>query len=359
MTAGQSLADGAAGIALWHLEAGRWEAAYAALQQATADGVSATDNASLYYGVPALAFVLAASDRPALTRARAVAAAGTATVTHRRLDTAHRRIDQRQQPAYAEFDLIRGLTGLGVALRRIGDLDLLREVLTYLVRLTEPIGALPGWWCPHGPNRAEAAPAGGHSNHGIAHGITGPLALLALTLRDGITVDGHIQAIIRICQWLDTWQRRTNTGPWWPQTITLDDLRRGDPSQRRPLRPSWCYGTPGIARAQQLSALALGDTARQHLAESALIACLNDPTQIAQLTDRSLCHGTAGLLATARRIAADALTPIPVARLRRLHQQAAVAASDGPAGLLDGTSGAALATTGTTRTSWDACLLLC
>ncbi|WP_406071166.1 lanthionine synthetase C family protein [Micromonospora sp. NBC_01638] len=358
MTTGQSLADGAVGLALWHLETGRWNAAYDALQQATADGVSATDNASLYYGVPALAFVLAASDHPALTRAQAVAAAGTATATRRRLQTAHRRIDQRQQPAYAEFDLIRGLTGLGVVLRRIGDLDLLREVLTYLVRLTEPIGELPGWWCRHGPNRTGPGPAGGHSNHGIAHGITGPLALLALTLRDGIAVDEQTQAINRICQWLDTWQRHTNTGPWWPQTITLDDLDRGYPSERGPLRPSWCYGTPGIARAQQLTALALGDTTRQRVAESVLIACLNDPTQIGQLTDRSLCHGTAGLLTTARRIAADSLTPIPLARLQRLHQQGPGAASE-PAGFLDGTSGAALAATGTTKTSWDACLLLC
>ncbi|MEU4472466.1 lanthionine synthetase C family protein [Micromonospora sp. NPDC023888] len=358
MNAGQSLADGAVGIALRHLETGRWNAAYTALEQATADGVNATDNASLYYGVPALAFVLAASDHPALTRARAVAAAGTATVARRRLRTAHRRIDQRQQPAYAEFDLIRGLTGIGVVLRRVGDLDLLREVLTYLVRLTEPIGELPGWWCPHGASRTEAGSAGGHSNHGIAHGITGPLALLALTLRDGTTVDGHTQAINRICQWLDTWQRHTNTGPWWPQTITLDDLDRGDLSQRGPLRPSWCYGTPGLARAQQLTALALGDATRQRLAESAIVACLNDPTQVGQLTDRSLCHGTAGLLTTARRIAADACTPIPLAPLQRLHQQAPEA-TDELAGFLDGTSGAALAAIGTTKTSWDACLLLC
>ncbi|WP_329428139.1 hypothetical protein OG339_01690 [Streptosporangium sp. NBC_01495] len=45
MTAGQSLAEGAAGIALLHLEVGRWEAAYAALEQAIADGVS---GATLY-----------------------------------------------------------------------------------------------------------------------------------------------------------------------------------------------------------------------------------------------------------------------------------------------------------------------
>ncbi|WP_322770107.1 lanthionine synthetase LanC family protein, partial [Frankia sp. Cr1] len=171
--------------------------------------------------------------------ATATAAAGTATLTRRRLEAAHRRIDSRQRPRFAEYDLIRGLTGLGVVLRRIGDLDLLRDVLTYLVRLTDPIDGLPGWWCPHGPNRNQTGPVGGHSNHGIAHGICGPLALLALTLSDGITVDGHAEAITRICQWLDTWVRQASGGSWWPEIVTLDDLHRGEARQPGPLRPSW------------------------------------------------------------------------------------------------------------------------
>lgn len=212
MTAGQSLAEGAAGIALLHLETGRWTAACAALEEAVADGVSIAGNASLYYGAPALAFVLASSDHPGLARAKTAAAEGTATVTRRRLLAAHRRIDRRRRPQYAEYDLIRGLTGLGVALRRIGDLDLLREVLAYLVRLTDPIGHLPGWWCRTGPGRNQPAPEGGHGNHGIAHGITGPLALLALTYLDGVRVDGHTEAIERITGWLDAWRQHTDDG---------------------------------------------------------------------------------------------------------------------------------------------------
>ncbi|WP_329260799.1 lanthionine synthetase C family protein [Actinoallomurus sp. NBC_01490] len=357
MTAGQSLAEGPVGIALLHLETGRWGPARQALEQAVAGGVSIADSASLYYGAPALAFVLAGSDHPNLAQARAVAAAGTATVTRRRLEAAHRRIDQHHPPQhYAEFDLIRGLTGLGVTLRRIGYLDLLRDVLAYLVRLTEPIGGLPGWWCTTGPNYQQPPPVGGHSNHGIAHGVTGPLALLALAMRDGVTVDGHTEAITRICQWLDTWEQRADSGAWWPQIITLDDIRRGEPSQRSPLRPSWCYGTPGIARAQQLAARALGDTTRQHNAETAFTGCVNDPAQTARLIDRSLCHGTAGVLAVGHRITADALTSIPLTSLRHLHQHATTAA-DEPAGFLDGSAGAALAVAGTTIL-WDACLLL-
>ncbi|TYB47817.1 lanthionine synthetase C family protein [Actinomadura chibensis] len=357
MSTEQNLAEGAVGIALLHLETGAWEAAYTALQEAVSSGVSTAAGASLFYGAPALAFVLASSNRADLTRAKAIVATGTATVTRRRLEAAHRRIDRRRRPAYAEFDLIRGLTGLGVALRRIGALDLLREVLTYLVRLTEPLDGLPGWWCPTGPNRSKPGPAGGHSNHGMAHGITGPLALMALTMNDGIHVNGQPAALARICQWLDRWERHTDSGQaWWPQIITLDELRRGDTDQQSPLRPSWCYGTPGIARAQQLTARALGDTARQRKAETAFAACVSDPGQLARLTCRGLCHGTAGLLAAGRRIAADALTPIPVAPLLDLHRQAA--APDEPPGFLDGTAGAQLTATGIT-TSWDACLLLC
>jgi hypothetical protein len=245
---------------------------------------------------------------------------------------------------------------LGVVLRRVGKHDVLRDVLDYLVRLTESQGDLPGWWCSHGPDRNRAAPPGGHSNHGMAHGITGPLALLAVTARYGITVEGHRAAIRRICQWLDTWQRHTNTGVWWPQTIVLDDLRRGEPSQSGPLRPSWCYGTPGIARAQQLAGRALNDPAREHLAAHALVACVNDPAQLASLTDRSLCHGTGGILVTARRIAEDALEPMPVAILQVAHD--AKASVGAQPGLLDGETGAALASAGTSTTSWDSCLLV-
>jgi hypothetical protein len=357
MTNAQSLADGPAGVALLHLETGSTPAAHEALRCATVGGVSIAGGASLYYGAPAIAFVLASTSAPGLAHARAITADGTAIVTRRRLDAAHRRIDQRQLSHYAEYDLIRGLTGLGVALRRTGDHDLLCHVLDYLVRLTEPVGTLPGWWCRNAPGRAEPLSAGGHANFGMAHGIAGPLALLALTHRDGIIVDGQTTAITRICRWLDTWQQHANGSAWWPQTLTLAELHRSRPAQQSPLRPSWCYGTPGIARAQQLAALALNDTARQQLAETVFTTCIADPSQTRLLTGRGLCHGTAGLLATARRIACDASTPIPLAPLQDLHRQAPAAPSE-TTGLLDGTAGADLATAGTTATSWDACLLL-
>lgn len=179
---------------------------------------------------------------------------------------------------------------------------------------------------------------------------------MALTMLDGMEVDGQRAAITRICQWLDDWERQSGVGAWWPEIITLDELRRSDTSQPGPLRPSWCYGTPGIARAQQLAARALNETARQRMAETAFAACVNDPGQLDRLIDRGLCHGTGGLVAAGRRISADALTPIPVTPLLNLHQQAAATLNE-PPGFLDGTAGADLAAAGI-ATSWDTCLLL-
>ena len=363
MKPGQSLSGGAAGVCLLHIERARkgtasWEAVRPALTEAVADGADITDGACLYFGAPALSFVLhGAVGCPGIGRATATVDAGTAMVTRRRLEAAHRRIDRRERPRFGEYDLIGGLTGLGVVLRRNGDLDLLRDVLRYLVRLTEPIDGLPGWWCPTGPHRDRAGPVGGHGNHGIAHGVTGPLALLALALNDGVEVDGQSEAIMRVCRWLDAWERRTDSGSWWPEIVTLDDLRRGETVRHGPPRPSWCYGAPGIARSQQLAARALGDLVRQSRAEAAFIGCVKDSAQFGRLVDRGLCHGTAGLLAVGRRIAADALTPIPLSPLLRLHRRA-VAAADEPVGFLDGSAGAELAVAGNTSL-WDACLLLC
>jgi len=357
MTDGQSLADGAAGTALLHLETGERAAAFTALQEAVAEGATVADNASLYYGAPAIAFVLAASSWPELAGAAGVAADGTAIVTRRKLGAAHRRIDERRRPDYSEYDLIRGLTGLGVVLRRIGNHDLLHDVLTYLVRLTETLRSLPGWWCSNGPSRDQPDPAGGHGNHGLAHGITGPLALLALTYLDGVHVEGQVAAMNRILSWLDVWEQRSIDGAaWWPQTLTRAELEHRTPKQPGPGRASWCYGTPGVARAVQLAARAVDDALRQRHAEVAFAACIADPAQTGLLTDRGLCHGTAGLLSTGRHIAADALTPIPLAHLRALHD--ATAAGDEGAGFLDGRTGADLVTAGR-ATAWDECLLLC
>lgn len=219
----------------------------------------------------------------------------TSTPSEVRLRRAHERIDAEQLPVLREYDLIRGLTGIGAyLLHRHHGGELLHSVLFYLVRLTEPRridgDTMPGWWTANAPNDQPSPQLpGGHGNLGMAHGIAGPLALLCTALWHGITVVGQVDAIGRICAWLDQWRTGTGRRAWWPETVSATDQRAGTVRQTGPGRPSWCYGTPGRARAQQLAGLALADERRQHHAEQALAGCITDEGQLAQLQrDRGL-----------------------------------------------------------------------
>ncbi|WP_034268165.1 lanthionine synthetase C family protein [Haloechinothrix halophila] len=356
----QSLAEGPAGAALLALERG--DDARSWLAAILAEPIMAhPDDASLFEGAPAVAFTLTATGP---SRALTTLDAHVEAITRSRLEAAHRRIHSGRPPAKREFDLVAGLTGLGVyLLHRHGDSDLLRDVITYLVRLTETgADGLPGWWALDGPTGPGPEWSGGHGNLGMAHGIAGPLALLSLALRRGIRVHGQTDAVRRICRWLDRFRCGHAPHVWWPGAITRSEHDHGDAARSGPHRPSWCYGTPGIARAQQLAGLALGDSHRQCLAETALAWCATDEAQLTQLSDASLCHGWAGLLHTVWRAG------VHNERLRAAVPHLLDGLADSllrqpTPGLLVGETGALLAqhaaTTNTQPvTQWDTCLLL-
>ncbi|MFJ6138624.1 lanthionine synthetase C family protein [Kitasatospora sp. NPDC092286] len=375
----QSLSKGAAGVAVLHGLRARAQLAdtapvHAWLARATRDDLSVGTGAGLWFGAPAVAFALTVATPGRYPGAAARLHQAVTRLTADRLTAADQRMDAALRPSPYEFDLTRGLSGLGAYLLRADPgSGLLRRVLVYLVRLTHPIAArdtagtrAPGWWTAEVPARCDdPAFADGHANLAMAHGIAGPLALLALAAREGVTVDGHHEAVDTICQHLDAWRQASPAGPWWPERITLDELDDGCPHQGGPNRPSWCYGTPGLARAQQLAALALGDTARQRAAEHALASCLADPVQLNRLTDPTLCHGWAGVTATAWHAAADADTPHLSHQvdhlIQRLLDHGHHTAPDALPGLIEGSAGVALtlhsiATAGTD--GWTTCLLI-
>ncbi|GLW74710.1 hypothetical protein Kpho02_70070 [Kitasatospora phosalacinea] len=382
----QSLAHGAPGIALLHIERaamglGPWEPVRAWLSVAAGIPVTSGTDSYLYYGAPALAHALtcAAQARPgSYQRALAHLYEVVAADAVRRCEQAEARIERGELPALAEFDTIRGLAGIGsVLLRRGPGGDPIRRVLACLVRLAEDVKqhgeVLPGWWTLASPSgEVDERFPGGHANFGLAHGIAGPLALLALALRQGVEVDGQREAIRTVLAWLEHWR----DGHTWPYWITPAHLTGPDRRPLPPQRPSWCYGTAGIARALQLAALALDDPHLRHDAESALATALVDPKALAATTDLSACHGYAGLAHIAHRTAADA-SPRNTGRLRSSadllldtthpphadpdEQAHHLLATAGPA-FLEGAAGTALAllapaTGAAPATGWDTCLL--
>ncbi|MFF7469903.1 lanthionine synthetase LanC family protein [Streptomyces sp. NPDC008092] len=387
----QHLAYGPTGLALLHIERaaaglGPWHRAHDWLDVAAQSPFTSGSDSHPFYGAPALAHAMAcAADHAAgaYQRALGLIESQLSADVRRRLDAAHRRIDAGHLPHLAEFDTIRGLTGYGAYfLRRDPAGGEACAILDYCVRLTRPVThngeMVPGWWTPTGPSgRPDSRFPDGHGNIGMAHGIGGVLALLALAARRGTTVGDHHEALRTILAWLDRWQEESDRGPVWPYWITRDELRTGllDPSA--PRRPSWCYGTAGLARAQQLAALALGDTGRQVEVENALVAALTDPAQLKATTDNGLCHGFAGLAHIAARTAEDAhsstagLLRAAIPALLTLlcppgtdpDDAATAIVNEAGRGFLNGAAGIALvllvpATEAPPRTSWDACLLI-
>ncbi|MFB4285009.1 lanthionine synthetase LanC family protein [Nonomuraea sp. MTCD27] len=347
----QALAEGALGAALLHIERADLAAARPLLQEAVADGVSTGSNASLFYGAPALEFVLGRAGR--IDRE---VQAGVDRLVTARLAAARQRRLARHLPTLAEFDLIRGLTGLGaLLLARRDPSPQLDDVLSHLVSLACPVEAegrtLPGWWSPDSPTHEVDIP-GGHGNNGMAHGIAGPLALLSLAARRGVRVDGQSSAITTFATWLEQFG-----SSYW---ITLDQLTADEPLQVPPLRPSWCYGDLGIARALQLAALAHGDPARGQKAEAIALAALADADRLDRVSDASLCHGWAGILTVTTALAADsAATGRFTTSIQHARRRLAAGIDELPKpGFLEGRAGAQLALDGSNTTGWTSALLI-
>jgi hypothetical protein len=165
-------------------------------------------------------------------------------------------------------------------------------------------------------------------------------------------------AVIR----LDAWRQDGQTGPWWPERVTYPELRAGQCRQPGPARPSWCYGTPGVARARQLAGLATGDHRRVQEAEHALASCLADPAQVGQLTGPAVCHGWAGVLLTAWHAAEDARSPAVSGLLPGLlGKLLRHAGESSQPGLIEGSAGIALTLQTITAPgvpAWERCLLI-
>lgn len=370
----QSLSRGAVGVAILHgsraqAGCGSLDLVHAWLSRAADGGITAGPGTGLWFGAPALAFAMSSAAPGHYREAARALRPVIAGMIRTRLRAARDRMNAAARPALEEYDLVRGLTGLGACLlHREPESRLLRQILDYLVRLTEPVSvsdaagpAAPGWWSSSNPNLMTSTP-GGHGNFGMAHGIAGPLALLSLSARHGITVPGQAEAVDRICAWLDTWCQPGPVGPWWPPWITVAELRDGKPARPGPGRPSWCYGTPGISRAMQLAALARSARARQTAAEEALIRCVTDPGQTALLAGPGLCHGRAGAAAATWHAARDSGSPALVSAVCSLAGALAVPDAGGhPYGLIDGYAGAALTLHDlavNAEGTWARCLLL-
>ncbi|MGX1756530.1 lanthionine synthetase C family protein [Streptomyces lydicus] len=315
---GPTLAAGHSGAALLYAELSHVTPAFRKTAHAhlavALSTVGSQPGVGLYDGVTSLAFaarvtrhspqdyatLLDQLDEQVIAGLRAVLDTESA-----RLDAGHAGVAMRT------YDTISGVTGIGryLLLRRDCHHEPLAECLSYLVRLVRPVRAhgvrVPGWWVPTGPSiLRDARFPRGHFNLGAAHGICGPLALLALAHESGVRVPGQSEAIRCLAEHVLSFRLE---GGRWPRVLGFDDFVADSPgpvSGSGATAVGWCYGTPGVARALYLAGRALNepgwrDTATQSLTDT-LLALTHH-----QVGNASLCHGWAGLLQIAWRMADD------------------------------------------------------
>jgi hypothetical protein len=334
-------------------------------------------DAGLFGGMGSLAFAAGAACQAYGGYSTLLARFDSAMATGARpwAATARARVEAGQPIGSWSYDVISGFSGVGRHLLgrydSTGDPAIRTAVVDLLLALVAiAVGGDQAWWVNHGRNRQQDT---GHLNFGLAHGIAGPLALLALAWQAGVRVPRQDEAIERIVALLLRVQSTDDMGPYWPHTLSQLESPTGVRS-----RDVWCYGGAGVGRALYLAGSVTGNAAWIRLAHDALRAAF--ATGNDEIVDYGLCHGWAGLLRIATVMAYDSknadyqLAAADIAgRICDAYDEShpfgfrAVHPKSGDGlnrpGFLEGAAGIALALHGyetglPARTQWDAALLI-
>jgi lantibiotic biosynthesis protein len=108
------------------------------------------------------------------------------------------------------YDAINGLAGIGRVLLAAltagydtAESGLLAALQTLTAMIETQHGRRPGWWLPAGEH-STIHPSGAATT-GMAHGIAGPVSLLATAHAAGWSVTGQRAAIQSAAHWLLRW----------------------------------------------------------------------------------------------------------------------------------------------------------
>lgn len=236
--------------------------------------------------------------------------------------------------SWAAYDVINGLSGTGRLLLAAaaddafdGAAEALTATLRHLVRLSKPIEVrgvqVPGWWIPPELQPVEEDQQtypDGDFNLGMAHGVAGPLTLLALAEQHGWSVPGQREAIRRMAEWLCGWVLHDDAGTYWPCRVSWAEQTGTRPDSLF-TRTAWCYGAPGVATALYRAGVVFGEESWQSIALDGLRSALRREESQWRLDGPTLCHGYAGFMQILWRIGLAADDPELLAGARRVARR--------------------------------------
>ncbi len=212
------------------------------------------------------------------------------------------------QPSFAYlYDPIQGICGIGRYLLETLSVpscfEFLRNIVQALINLSQPLNIdgkwVPGWYgSPADPLNVDyqSLYPKGNFNLGLAHGITGILAFLAIALMRGVEINGQKEAIICISSWIRAKSFLKDDVIQWPYSVSWEEEVEKADQDRIPSRDAWCYGAPGIARTLFLAGKALANEELKNFAANAFRGIFCKSRLEWELPGPMLCHGIAGLL---------------------------------------------------------------
>lgn len=202
------------------------------------------------------------------------------------------------------YDTFYGLSGITRYLLLYKDdpeiLEIIKKILKFLVKITRDIKiknfTLPGWSILSNTSADNAkTELSGKLSNGMAHGIAGPLSILALSVLQNIYVDGIEASISKIADWLISFSYTKNDSIIINTHIDFDTTS-GITNSNNDLKCGWCNGSPGIARAIFLAGKAIKNDVYTNFSISVFDSICTLPIDSLNLYSPTFCHGFSGLL---------------------------------------------------------------
>jgi lantibiotic modifying enzyme len=203
---------------------------------------------------------------------------------------------------FMEYDLIGGWAGIRLARCIDGPRgrDRSTDALAWI------LGDEERWRCVHPMKGGEAV-----NDLGLAHGMAGMLAALALTLEE----PGDAAAVLASnAAYLVSQSFERDGVVWWPY-IT---------GGMEPPRAAWCYGAPGIAASLFATSTILRDAELAAFSIRALESLANTSDAACVIDEANVCHGRIGNALCIAGVAARSGSPV----LRGLVERYTLAALD-------------------------------
>jgi lantibiotic biosynthesis protein len=195
----------------------------------------------------------------------------------------------------APYDLVVGLTGLGVyALQRYPRrlaIECLRRVVERLDECAEYDEHGLYWWTPPAEIPDEESRKqypSGRVDLGVAHGMAGAIGLLGSICGAGLEQATARPLLAGAVSWLLAHSLPTEAGPTFPVWVAPG-------SEPWPARSAWCYGDPGVAAALLMAARGAGDADLEQAAVALACRAAERPASETGVVNACFCHGAAGL----------------------------------------------------------------